>query len=211
MLSLRRSDPGPGILISAAALVAGVGIVVSGPGAEPGGASAMNTPRSVSFSLVATDILEPQPAPPKPEPPKPAPPPPEPPKPAPEPAAPEPEAPDPPAVVYRPAPTQEWVPPPPPPPPPPELVLRWDSPLTATIVLITNNANKPAVNCVRKVVPVAGIAATVNFQVPDEHFTVTGSEEARVPEGRAGPATGSTFHITVTCDNGLSASMDGIY
>ena len=90
-------------------------------------------------------------------------------------------------------------------------MLRYDDPLTAAFVAITNNANQPAVGCVRRAVPVAGIAAGVNFGVPDEHFNVTGSDEARVPEGRAGPPTGSTFQITVTCDNGLSASMEATY
>jgi len=90
-------------------------------------------------------------------------------------------------------------------------MLRWDGASPATVVSMTNNANQPAVGCVRRAVPVAGIAAGVNFGVPDEHFTVTGSDEARVPEGRAGPPTGSTFQITVTCDNGLSASMEATY
>ena len=105
----------PGILIAAAALIAGVGIVVSGPrepGTAPGGTTGTSTPWSVSFSLVSTDIWEPPPAPPAPAPP-----------------APEPPAPEPPPVAYVPAPTREWVPPPPPPPPPPpQLVLRYDDP-----------------------------------------------------------------------------------
>ena len=45
--------------------------------------------------------------------------------------------------------------------------------------------------------------------VPDVNFTVTGSQEASIPP--QGPATGSTFHVTVTCDNGLSSSLDGMY
>ena len=178
----------PGILIAAAALIAGIGIVASGPGTAPGGTTGTSTPRSASFSLVSTDILDPLPAPPPPAPPPPPPP-----------------APEPPPVAYRPAPTQEWVPPPPPPPPPSELVLRYDPPLG--VVSITNNANKPAVGCLYRVVPVAGPATMVT--VPDINFTVTGSEEARIPP--QGPASGSTFHVTVTCDNGLSGSMDAIY
>ena len=60
--------------------------------------------------------------------------------------------------------------------------------------------------------PVAGPAAMVNYKVPDNHFTVAGSEEARIPAGGSlGPATGSTWHLTVTCDNGLSTSLDKVY
>ena len=57
----------PGILIAAAALIAGVGIVVSGPGepgTAPGGTTGTSTPWSASFSLIATDFWEPPPAPP---------------------------------------------------------------------------------------------------------------------------------------------------
>jgi hypothetical protein len=181
----------PGILIAAAALIAGVGIVVSGSGTAPGGTTGTSTPRSASFSLVATDILDPLPAPPLPAPPPPAPP-----------------APAPPPVVYRPAPTQEWVPPPPPapPPPPPELVVRYDNP--ATFVSITNNADKPAVGCEYRSVAVAGLAAGVNYE-RTFNFTITGSAETRIDPN--GPATGSTFQITVTCDNGLSTSQNKIY
>jgi hypothetical protein len=91
-------------------------------------------------------------------------------------------------------------------------VLRYDDPLTAAFVAITNNANQPAVGCVLRTVPVAGPAAMVNFVVPDRNFTVTGSEETRIPAGASlGPATGTTWHDTVTCDNGLSTSTDKIY
>jgi hypothetical protein len=41
------------------------------------------------------------------------------------------------------------------------------------------------------------------------NFTVTGSAETRID--RHGPATGTTWHVTVTCDNGLSTSQDHIY
>ena len=85
-------------------------------------------------------------------------------------------------------------------------MLRQDDPLTV-FVSITNNANKPAVGCLYRTAPVAGPATLVNL--PDINFTVTGSEETRIH--RDGPATGSTFHNTVTCDNGLSTSNDVIY
>jgi hypothetical protein len=187
----------PGILIAAAALIAEVGIVVSGPG-EPGtapdGTTRTSTPWSADFSLIATGWI------PTPEPPPPPPPPP--------PVA-EPVAPDPPAPAPRRAPTPVWeppeavVPPPPPPPPPSELRLRSDG--GVLVVSITNNAN--TVGCVYRSVPVAGPATLVT--VPDVNLTVSGSDETRSPP--QGPATGSSFHITVTCDNGLSASMDAIY
>ena len=54
----------------------------------------------------------------------------------------------------------------------------------------------------------AGTATMVGY-ARDYNFTVTGSEETRIDPN--GPATGSTFHVTVTCDNGLSTSLDGIY
>ena len=57
---------------------------------------------------------------------------------------------------------QRWYAPPPPP-PPPELVLRYDDPLTAAFVSITNNANQPAVGCVYRSVAVAGIATGINY------------------------------------------------
>jgi hypothetical protein len=183
----------PGILIAFAALIAGVGIVVSGPG-EPGtaprGTTGTSSPWSASFSLIATDFWEPPPEPPPAAPP-PAPPPPaapptwEPPQAAPQPPSPA-----------------------PPPPPPSELQLRRDNSSAATIVSITNNADKPAVGCVYRSVGVAGTAAAVNYD-RSVNFTVTGSAETRIDYN--GPATGSTFHVTVTCDNGLSTSWDGRY
>jgi hypothetical protein len=81
-------------------------------------------------------------------------------------------------------------------------------PLTA-IVSITNNANKPAVGCVYRSVAVAGEATMVHYD-HSVNFTVSGAAETRVRVGN-GPATGSTFHVTVTCDNGLSTSQDVIY
>jgi len=184
-----------GILIAAAftALIAEVGITVSGPG-DPGtapGGTATSTPGSASFSLIATGFWTPDPtAPPAAEPPAAASP-----AAAPPAAAPRTEAP--PAAA-------------PPPPPPSELVLRYGDPSPDGIpafVSITNNANKPAVGCVYRSPAVAGPATMVN--VPDVTFTVTGSAETRLD--LHGPATGSTFHITVTCDNGLSTSVDTIY
>jgi len=184
-----------GILIAAAftALIAEVGITVSGPG-DPGtapGGTATSTPGSASFSLIATGFWTPDPtAPPAAEPPAAASP-----AAAPPAAAPRTEAP--PAAA-------------PPPPPPSELVLRYGDPSPDGIpafVSITNNANKPAVGCVYRSPAVAGPATMVN--VPDVTFTVTGSAETRLD--LHGPATGSTFHITVTCDNGLSTSVDKIY
>ena len=62
----------PGILIAAAALIAGVGIVVSGPGepgTAPGRTTGTSTPWSASFSLIATDFWEPEPPPVAPPPP----------------------------------------------------------------------------------------------------------------------------------------------
>jgi hypothetical protein len=57
-------------------------------------------------------------------------------------------------------------------------------------------------------VAVAGTAAAVNYR-REYPFTVTGSEETRIDPN--GPATGSTFHLTVECDNGLSTSADRMY
>ena len=57
-------------------------------------------------------------------------------------------------------------------------------------------------------VAVAGTATMINYrrEVP---LTLTGSEETRIDPN--GPATGSTFHLTVECDNGLFTSADRIY
>ena len=143
----------PGILIAAAALIAAVGIVVSGPGepgTAPGGTTGTSTPWSPSFSLIATTgWWVPPPAPhPRRHPQRrhpqrrhPA---------VRHPARAAPPAYEPPA--YEPP---QAAPQPPPPPPPPQLVLRFDNPLTAAFVSITNN-DKPAVGCVCKSVAVAG-------------------------------------------------------
>jgi len=90
-------------------------------------------------------------------------------------------------------------------------MVRYDDPITAAFVSIINNANNAPVGCTLQSVAVAGIATAVG-PLPSHSFTVTGSEEARIPQGSSeGPASGSTFHITVTCDNGLSASVDKVY
>ncbi len=176
----------PGILIAAAfaALIAAVGITVSGPvdpGTAPGGTTGTNTPWSASFSLIATGWSTPDPTAPPAE-----------------------------HLTAPPAAASSTAPPPaaaPPPPSPSELVFRHE-PLTA-IVSITHNANKPATGCVYKSVAVAGEATMIHY-AHSVNFTVTGSAETRVHVGD-GPATGSTYHVTVTCDNGLSTSQDVIY
>lgn len=184
----------PGVLIAASALIAAVGITMSGagePGTAPGGTTGTSTPWSARFSLIATGWWTPDPT----APPAAAPahPPTEPPAAAPQVAAPHTAAP--PAAV-------------PPPPPPPELKLRQDHSLAAAFVSITNNADQPAVGCVYRSVAVAGAATAINWN-NSVNFTVTGSQEAKIKY--RGPATGSTFHDTVTCDNGLSTSMDNVW
>jgi len=78
-------------------------------------------------------------------------------------------------------------------------------------VSIANNPNQSGVGCVLRSVAVAGVAAGLNYSA-DHAFTVTGSAETSIPQGSSeGPATGSTFHVTVTCDNGLSTSVDKVY
>jgi hypothetical protein len=192
----------PGVLIAAAALTAAVGIIMSGagePGTAPGGTTGTSTPWSARFSLIATGWWTPDPtAPPAAEPPAA-----EPPAAAPQVAAPQVAAPHtaaphtaaPPAAV-------------PPPSPPPELKLRQDHSLAAAFVSITNNADKPAVGCVYRSVAVAGTATAINWN-DSVNFTVTGSQETKIKY--RGPATGSTFHDTVTCDNGLSTTMDNVW
>ena len=191
-----------GILIAAAfaALIAEVGITVSGPGepgTAPGGTTGTSTPWSTSFSLIATGWWTPDPtAPPAAEPPAAAPPAAAPPAAAPHTAAP------PAAAPHTAAPPVAA----PPPPPRPELVVTDDGKGT-TLVQITNN-DKPAVNCVFRTVAVAGEATIIGYSQVN-NFTITGSEPATIlPQG---PATDSTFHDTVTCDNGLSASHDGVF
>ena len=188
-----------GVLIAASALTAAVGIIMSGseePGTAPGGTTGTSTPWSSRFSLIATGWWTPDStAPPAAEPPAAAQ---EHPPAAPQVAAPQVAAPHraaPPAAV-------------PPPPPPPELKLRQDHSLAAAFVSITNNADKPAVGCVYGSVAVAGRATAIHWN-DSINFTVTGSQETKIKY--RGPATGSTFHDTVTCDNGLSTSMDNVW
>jgi hypothetical protein len=76
-------------------------------------------------------------------------------------------------------------------------------------VSITNDATKPAVGCVFGNVSVAGPATLVT--VPDVNFTVTGAQETRADLPRPGPETARPFHVTVTCDNGVSTSRDRTY
>jgi hypothetical protein len=197
----------PGVLIAAAALTAAVGIIMSGagePDTAPGGTTGTSTPWSARFSLIATGWWTPDPT----APPAAAPPAAEPPAAAPPAAAPQVAAPHtaaPPAAAPHTAAPPAAVPPPS---PPPELKLRQDHSLAAAFVSITNNAGKPAVGCVYRAVAVAGQATIIHYDRSD-NFTVTGSAETRIDY--PGPATGSTFHTTVTCDNGLSTSMDNVW
>jgi hypothetical protein len=204
--SSRHNEPGPGqtlppptwyqrtsILITAAALIAEVGIVLSGagePGTAPDGATSTSNPRSASFSLIATGwISTPEPAPP--------------------PAAAPPAAPAPVAAPPAAAPPVAAAPvAAPPPPPPSELVVQYDNAAMVVRVSITNPANNAPVGCVYRSVAVAGAAAGVNYDHTDT-FTVSGSAPTTV--SYHGPATGSTFHNTVTCDNGLSNTQDATY
>jgi hypothetical protein len=60
-------------------------------------------------------------------------------------------------------------------------------------------------------VALSGSAASVGYRL-DNDFTLVGTQETRVPAGSAnGPATGSSFRLTVTCDNGTSTSVDAVY
>jgi hypothetical protein len=190
-----------GIAAAFAASMAAVGIVGSGvgqPGTAPGGTTGTSAPGARSFSLIATTEWW-EPPPPAPPPPAAAP------EPAPAPApAPRRVAP-PPASVQQPA-AVPAPPPAPPPPPPPQLVFRFDQPGTATVSIINND--KPSVGCTFTSVAVAGTATMVNYR-RDYPFTVTGSAATRIdPDG---PATGSTFRVTVTCDNGLSSTLDTVF
>jgi hypothetical protein len=194
-----------GLVIAFAALIAAVGITVSAPDeprTAPGGTTGVSAPWSASFSLVATGWWTPDPAQPPAAAPTEAPPPAAPPAAAPPVAAPPAAAPP---VAAPPAAAPPVAAPPAP--SPPELVLDFDGPLKA-VVQILHNANTSPVGCVITITPVAGPATMV--KVPDVHFSVTGSERTPV-DLPPGPATGSTFHDTVTCDNGLSTARDGTY
>jgi hypothetical protein len=169
-----------------AALIAGVGTVVSEPG-EPGGAAGASTSRSANFSLIATGEPTPDPFGPTAE------------KiPTGAPPAAAPAAAAPPAAA-------------PPPQLPSELRVRYGDARPNGIpafVSITNNAGKPGVGCSYAAVAVAGLGTAVNYN-STVHFSVNGAEETRLD--RPGPATGTTWHVTVTCDNGLSTSLDHVY
>jgi hypothetical protein len=189
----------PGVFVATAAIAAGVSIAVLGPSDQDPAKIDAATPRatwSMGYILVTADPWAPDPEPP---PPPPAPP-------AYDPPAYDPPAYDPPATrEYVP----EYVPPPPPPPPPPQLTLRFDDPITAASVAMQNVPDGSTVGCRMTSVPIAGIAASVHYQVADQDFTLIGTQEVRLPAGRSlGPSTGSTFRKTVTCDNGTSTSLD---
>jgi hypothetical protein len=172
----------PGVLIAASALTAAVGIIMSGSG-EPGTAPGGATGTSTPWSARFSLIATGWWTPDSTAPP------------AAEPQVAAPHRAAPPAAV-------------PPPPPPPELKLRQDHSLAAAFVSITNNADKPAVGCVYRSVAVGGRATAIHWN-DSINFTVTGSQETKIKY--RGPATGSTFHDTVTCDNGLSTSMDNVW
>jgi hypothetical protein len=77
------------------------------------------------------------------------------------------------------------------------ITLRYDPPTLVGItawVGITNNAGKPPVGCEYK-----------DGVTPPQSFSVNGSAEARIDI--AGIPTGTTYTITVTCDNGLTHSQ----
>jgi hypothetical protein len=60
-------------------------------------------------------------------------------------------------------------------------------------------------------VATSGLAASIGARV-DNDFTLVGTQETRVPAGSAnGPATGSSFNLAVTCDNGTSTTLDAVY
>jgi hypothetical protein len=188
----------PGVLFATAAIAAGVTITVLEPSDRDPLKFDAATPRptwSMKYILVTADPWDP----------------------GPETAAPPPAAPA--AAVaapaYNPPPTREYVPayvpPPPPPPPPPQVTLRFDNPVTAAIVSMANTPSGSSVNCRMTMAALSGPAASIGWH-KDNDFALVGTQETRVPAGSAnGPATGSSFRTTVTCDNGTSTSLDGVY
>jgi hypothetical protein len=81
-----------------------------------------------------------------------------------------------------------------------EITLRYETltfpfPGITAFVGITNNENKPPAGCTYS-----------DGVTPLRPFTVTGSAESRIDI--AGLPTGTVFHVTVTCDNGLTHSED---
>lgn len=184
-----------GVVVATAAIAAGVTIAALEPSDENSPKVDAATPHatfSIDYILVTADPWAPDPAPP-------------------------PVAPAPPAAppAYEPPATREYVPayvpPPPPPPPPPQLTLRLDNPITAAIVSMTNAPAGSTVGCQMNTVATSGTAAAIGWKAEND-FTLVGGQEARIPAGSSnGPATGSSFRITVTCDNGTSTSMDAVY
>lgn len=197
----RHDEAGPppryrslGILISAAGLIAAIEISVAGETrTAPLGTTGTDAAGSARFSLIATGWWTPEPTAP----------------PVAEPSA-APLAPAPPAAAPQVVTPHRTAPPAavPPPPPPQELKLRQDHSSAAAYVSITNNSDERAVGCVYRSVAVAGTARAIHWN-DSVNFTVAGSQEAKIKY--RGPATGSTFHDTVTCDNGLSTSMDNVW
>lgn len=185
----------PGVIVASAAIAAGVSIALLGPSDRDPVTIDAATPRatlSMEYILLTDDPWAPDPPPPPPPPPAPAAP------PAYDPPAPKP---------YVPA----YVPPPPPPPPPPQLTMRLDNPISAAFVSMANAPAGSTVGCRMNTVATSGTAAAVGWTAVND-FTLVGGQEARIPAGSSnGPATGSSFHITVTCDNGTSTSMDAVY
>jgi hypothetical protein len=89
--------------------------------------------------------------------------------------------------------------------------MRVDNPITAVFVSMSNNPSGTPVGCRMNSGARSGTAAAIGW-AKDDDFTITGSQEARIPAGSSnGPATGSNFRLTVTCDNGTSTSMDTVY
>jgi hypothetical protein len=70
-------------------------------------------------------------------------------------------------------------------------------PFIPAFIAITNNANKPPVNCLYRD-GINSIDVVVNGDA---------ATEVRIP----GIATGTTYHVTVTCDNGLSLQRDVVF
>jgi len=192
----------PGVFVASATIAAGVSIAMLGPSDQDPAKIDAASPRatkSLEYILVTTDPWAPDPEPP------------------PAPAAPPPPAApptyDPPA--YNPPATREYVPqyvpPPPPPAPPPQVSLRVDNPITAVFVSMANVPPGSTVGCQLADVALSGAAAAIGWR-KDEGFTLVGTQETIIPAGPAnGPATGSNFRLTVTCDNGTSSSLDVVY
>lgn len=188
----------PGVLVASAAIAAGVSIAVLAPSDRDAvqiDAASSHPTMSMQYILVTDDPWAPDPVPP----------------PAPPPAAPAtPRA----QPAYDPPARKPYVPPPPPsppPPPPPQVSLRLDNPITAAFVSMANVPPGSAVGCRMTTVGLSGVAASIGYR-KDDGFTLVGTQEARIPAGSAnGPSTGSNFRLTVTCDNGTSASLDAVY